>query len=147
MTKQCKATGYSGAYTLRATIGKLGEEAAIQFYLASGCQLIDRNWRAGRFAELDLIVRHPSGLLIFVEVKTRSVDRQRLDNECTGVESIGWRKRQKIVTAARLFMSKMSAVDLPCRFDVLLIGCRTDSLAHGSGKPAVSDMVHVPDAF
>lgn len=151
MTKQCKAIGQSPASERRTTLttllGKFGEESAIEHYRRQGYKLLHRNWRAGRFAEIDLILRSPQGLLVFAEVKTRRVNQQHLGDDCTGFESIGWRKRQKIVTAARLFMSKLAAVDIPCRFDVLLVVCRSGSLDTACHRFSIVDIVHVPDAF
>lgn len=148
MTKQCKVIGQSpGSERRGVLLGKLGEDLAIEYYLSQGYELLHRNWRAGRFAELDLILRSPQGLLVFAEVKTRRVNQKHLGDDCTGFESIGWRKRQKIVTAARLFMSKLAAVDIPCRFDVLLVVCRSGGLDTAYDRFSIAGIVHVPDAF
>lgn len=50
--------------------GKTGEEAARVFLEKKGLQILETNWRSGR-AELDIIARQ-GGVLVFVEVKTRS---------------------------------------------------------------------------
>lgn len=51
-------------------LGKKGEELAIDHLLKSGYQIVERNYRFKK-AEIDIIARK-EGLLIAVEVKTRS---------------------------------------------------------------------------
>ena len=51
-------------------LGKQGEELAIDHLLKSGFRIIERNYRF-RKAEIDIIAQK-EGLLIAVEVKTRS---------------------------------------------------------------------------
>jgi putative endonuclease len=51
-------------------LGKRGEEIAIDYLLKSGFRIIERNYRF-RKAEIDIIAQK-DGLLIAVEVKTRS---------------------------------------------------------------------------
>ena len=45
-----------------------------RWYEARGATVVARNWRC-REGELDLVVREPSGVLVFCEVKTRTTDR------------------------------------------------------------------------
>lgn len=51
-------------------IGFKGEQIAKEFLLEKGYEILDENWVNGR-AEIDLIA-YLSGIIIFVEVKTRS---------------------------------------------------------------------------
>jgi len=53
----------------RASLGRLGEDAAARHLEARGYRIVARNVRADR-VELDLIVRRGS-VLVFVEVKSR----------------------------------------------------------------------------
>jgi putative endonuclease len=52
-------------------LGQAGEAAAADFYRQAGYVVLAQGYRHGR-AEVDLVVRQGSALLVFVEVKTRS---------------------------------------------------------------------------
>lgn len=55
----------------RQEIGRLGESIAQTFLEENDCRILARNWRAGRWGEVDLVAR--DGLATtFVEVKTRT---------------------------------------------------------------------------
>ena len=56
----------------RGRLGRGGEEAVAQWYLARGYTVLARNWRCP-VGELDLVLGGDDGaLLVFCEVKTRS---------------------------------------------------------------------------
>lgn len=52
-------------------LGATGEEMVSRHLTSRNYTVIDRNWRI-RAGEIDLIARSPSGLIIFVEVKSRT---------------------------------------------------------------------------
>jgi putative endonuclease len=52
-------------------LGQAGEAAAADYYLTQGFEVLARGYRHGR-AEVDLVLRRGTELLIFAEVKTRS---------------------------------------------------------------------------
>jgi len=54
----------------RQALGRWGEDLAVRHLEAEGLEVVARNWRC-REGELD-IVAQDTGLLVFVEVKTRS---------------------------------------------------------------------------
>lgn len=59
----------------RAQIGALGEQLAVDHLTSIGLQILARNWRC-RYGELDVIAADPAkGVVVFVEVKTRTSDR------------------------------------------------------------------------
>jgi len=51
--------------------GVLGEDLATEFLRARGYEILERNWRPGRWGEIDVIARE-GDVLVFVEVRTRS---------------------------------------------------------------------------
>ena len=72
----------------RGQIAQIGEEVAALCHRQLGGEIIARNWRAGRYAEIDLIVADQSGLIIFVEVKTRLADQSPEYCSQSGFEAI-----------------------------------------------------------
>lgn len=51
--------------------GKLGEDLATKYLQEQGYAIIERNWKKGKL-EADIIA-YKEGLIVFVEVKTRSM--------------------------------------------------------------------------
>ena len=51
--------------------GKRGEKIAIDYLVSKGYKILEENWRFKR-AEIDIIAKDKEGVLIFIEVKTRS---------------------------------------------------------------------------
>jgi len=52
-------------------LGQAGEAAAAEFYRQAGYEVLAQSYRHGR-AEVDLVLRQGTALLVFAEVKTRS---------------------------------------------------------------------------
>ena len=123
-----------------------GEQVAMDFLSACGYSVLARNWRAGRFAEIDIIALSPEGIIVFVEVKTRIRSQDACDFQPPGLETINWRKQQKIVTSAALFLTGRGLADSPWRLDVILVeydrqDARQASISSG---PRIT---HIPAAF
>jgi putative endonuclease len=60
--------------TTRGQIGALGEQLAVDYLTSLGWRVLARNWRC-RHGELDVIAVDPSGVAVFVEVKSRTGDQ------------------------------------------------------------------------
>ena len=73
--------------------GAWAEQRALRLLLASGWQLLDRNWRC-RWGEIDLVMAKTDRLLL-VEVKAR----QQPGADGGGRGALGWRKRQRLERA------------------------------------------------
>ena len=103
------------------SLGQLGEDCAAEFLEESGYKIVARNFRI-RSAEIDIIAQR-DGVLVFVEVKTRSNIRHGLP-----VEAVTLRKQKKIIEAAGVFLQDEKFCDCACRFDVVEIYLRGTSV-------------------
>ena len=90
----------TGSVTPAQAAGGAAEEAAARFLERNGLAIVARNYRT-RLGEIDLVARD-GATLVFVEVRMRSSERFG-----GGAESIGWRKRSRIVAAARQYLSRL----------------------------------------
>ncbi len=95
-------------------LGQSAEDQACAELQARGLKLIERNYRV-RGGEIDLILRAPDGTLVFVEVRARTHD-----GFGGAAASIGTRKRQRIILAARHYLARL-AQEPVCRFDVVTL--------------------------
>ncbi len=106
-------------------LGKRGEMLAAEYLLKANYRILERNWRFSK-AEIDIIAEK-SGVLIFIEVKTRS------DTRFGEPESfISARKERMMQEAAAAYMVEKQ-YEWEIRFDVigiLLAGNGTFSLRH-----------------
>jgi putative endonuclease len=100
-------------------LGYLGETLVAQWIQHQGGQVWQHRWTC-RLGELDLVVQWPTGMLAFVEVKTRSSGNWDQD----GLLAISARKRAKLWHTAEFFLvSYPQLAQAPCRFDVALVRC------------------------
>lgn len=109
------------ALTWRGKIGLAGEQVACDYYRTHGYAILARNWRDGRLGELDLIVKDRTGLIVFVEVKTRSQQGPVSGFVTQGFEAVHWRKRKNIIRLAKVYLSRNESQKTSCRFDVLMV--------------------------
>ena len=98
--------------------GNAGEEEACHFLTEQGFSIISRNFRYGKYGELDIVASRDS-LIVFVEVKSRS------GNAYGGGEyAISSRKKSTMRTVARHFLVMHPQYDnreTTCRFDLITI--------------------------
>lgn len=111
------------------TLGKEGEEMAVDFIRKQGFKIIKKNYRTA-FGEIDIIARDKD-VIVFIEVKTRA-------DSFFGhpFEAVNHRKREKIKKVALCYMKGLKKEN-PARFDVL-------SIRLENGKHTVE---HIRDAF
>ncbi|ALV57772.1 YraN family protein [Burkholderia cenocepacia] len=102
---------FSGAARSKP-VGAAFEQRARQFLERHGLGFVAANVTM-RGGELDLVMREPDGMLVFVEVRARRSTRHG-----GAAASVGWRKRRRLVAAALQFWSRHGA-GAACRFDVV----------------------------
>lgn len=95
--------------------GRFGENEAAKFLSQKGWKIIERNYRT-RFGEIDIIAACGK-YLVFAEVKTRMAGSLILPRE-----AVDFRKRQRIIATARMYLSNHGIGDLQPRFDVIEVG-------------------------
>lgn len=95
-------------------LGNAGEIFAANYLERLGYKILAKNFRV-RSAEIDIIAEI-DGVIVFVEVKTRSDTKHGLP-----AEAVNFRKQQKIIQAAGVFLQDEKYFDAPCRFDVIEI--------------------------
>ncbi len=95
-------------------LGQRGEDAAAQFLIRRGYDIVTRNYRC--FAgEADIVARDGQSL-VFVEVKTRSNCEKGFPSEAVTAAKRG--KYEKIALA---FLTDFEEVDIPVRFDIISV--------------------------
>ena len=95
-------------------LGNTGEKLAAAFLENHGYKILEKNFRI-RSAEIDIIAEI-GGVVVFVEVKTRSNIRHGLP-----AEAVNFRKQKKIIEAASVFLQDEKYCNCACRFDVIEI--------------------------
>lgn len=110
-------------------LGKSGEEYAAEYLISRGYVIRDINWVSGKF-ELDLVAYH-EGMLVVVEVKTRSnIDFAYPE------EAVTEKKMRNMVLATDAYI-RLFDIDMDVRFDVISI----------VGKEPPYTIEHIEDAF
>lgn len=103
----------------RTAMGNAAEERVLGMMQSRGWHLMQRHYRTpGRGGgEIDLIMRDPAGVVVFVEVRQRQSDRWG-----GALASVTRAKQLRIIGAARYFLTRWQGVPPCCRFDVVAIG-------------------------
>ena len=94
-------------------LGNDGENIAAAYLQKNNYNILARNFRFGRNAEIDIIAEIEN-TIIFVEVKTRSSNKFGMP-----AEAVTLQKQQKIFMAATKFIQENELFDRACRFDVI----------------------------
>lgn len=109
----------------RQTLGRWGEDLALNFLIEQGLELVNRNYRTPD-GEIDLIMTDRIQL-VMVEVKTRKDSEFGLPEEAVTDEKI-----EHLTLAAEWFLQKNPNYSDNWRIDVVsIIGCPT------SGEPQI----------
>ena len=98
-------------------VGNLYEERAVAYLLEKGYQILERNFRAGRSGELDIIAKDTDGMLVICECKYRT--GTAYGDPLTAVD---WRKQRQICkTTLYYYVRHGYGMEHPCRFDVIAL--------------------------
>jgi len=109
--------------------GKTGEDKAVEFLTKHGYQILEKNWRSGKY-EID-IVASTKDYLIIVEVKTRR-STQMGEPEV----AVDKTKQRNMIYAANAYI-RQKQVTKETRFDIISI------VINGND----TQLHHIPDAF
>ena len=93
------------------SIGKIGEDTAVEYIENRGYQVIDRNYTS-RWGEID-IISEKDGVLVFVEVKTKIGDKYGAP-----WESVTFFKYQKLKRSIQYYITSNKHSNRKCRIDV-----------------------------
>ena len=115
---------------LHNEIGLQGEKLAGTYLAKKGYRIVVKNWRHGR-GEVDLIAEY-QGILVFVEVKTRSSTSYGQPDEFVGPKKV-----QMLAAAACAYIEHINYQG-EIRFDILSV------ILPPFDDPQIS---HIPDAF
>jgi putative endonuclease len=112
----------------RQKLGKAGEEATAFYLENKGYVVLEKNWHAGRYAEIDLVCQQGDELVL-VEVKAR---------QSTGFgwpeEAVTRAKQEKLQMAAQAYILSHPHLSPKIRFDVVAV------ILSNSGE--VADLKH-----
>ena len=120
-------------------IGREGEDAAHDYLLANGYRILHRNFKYGRYGEIDIIAQK-SGVICFIEVKSRSGVKFG-----TPAEAVGKDKRKKILTVANHYLRVNGNQGLKLRFDVVEV--YFDNTGSKDARRAVREIHLIENAF
>jgi putative endonuclease len=93
------------------SIGKIGEDTAVEYIENRGYKVIDRNYTS-RWGEID-IISEKDGVLVFVEVKTKIGDKYGAP-----WESVTFFKYQKLKRSIQYYITSNKNSNRKCRIDV-----------------------------
>lgn len=111
-------------------LGRWGEEEAAFYLLRSGFHILEHNWRCP-YCEIDIIAEY-YGLIVFIEVKTRTSTRNELPEE-----AVDHYRMVRISRAAEFYLHQHRLKKYPYRFDIIAIDLDNSSV----------NLRHIVDAF
>ena len=97
-------------------IGRIGENAAARFLKKNKYKILEKNVHVSH-NEIDIIARDKK-YLVFVEVKTRTIDSDNNFRFGTPAMAVNYAKQQRTIQAARTYLAQHPS-KLIIRFDVI----------------------------
>lgn len=124
-----------------ASVGKHGEDLATVYLKKQHYKILTRNYRnkyGTQVGEIDIIAKKKD-LLIFVEVKTRTVSSSTIE-QTLPEEQITAVKLQRLQKAATIYLHENNVINLPHRFDAISI-----KIFNNNEQPPIID--HIKSIF
>lgn len=121
-------------------IATRGEDLASEFLKDKRYTILARNYRAGRVGEIDIIALDPEGVIVFVEVKTRTIDAPILGIPELGFDAVDYQKQRKILSASQHFLKQQDYANLRWSYDVVVVLVPRH-------PPGLVEIAHVANAF
>ena len=131
----------------RIELGRLGESRVLAWLEEKGWKVWERNWRAGRIGEVDIIAEDLQKTLVFLEVKTRLIRQIEVGFSNYGFESVHKRKQVKMIQLAKSYMARRFSQERDCRFDVVVVEFQSDENSLAALDHVIPTIRHVPAAF
>ncbi len=100
------------------TLGRRSEILAVDYIRSLGYRIVTCGYRT-QGGEID-VVAWDGAMLVFVEVKARH-------NSDPPEDSVGYRKRQRMIRAAHAYISRYRLQETPYRFDIVAVTSATGS--------------------
>lgn len=96
-------------------LGDYYEQKAVEYLKREGYRILERNFHAGRFGEIDIIAMNKEGILVIVECKYR-----KQNEHGDPLEAVDYRKQKQISKTTLFYFGKKGyGMEQPCRFDVI----------------------------
>lgn len=114
--------------------GRAGEEYVCGYLEKRGWKIAARNFRV-KGGEIDIIAEK-SGVIAFVEVKTR-----KFGSLSDGIEAVDAKKRKCVIRAADRYLEEFSDMAREVRFDAAVVTITTEE------APRVLEMHYYENAF
>ncbi|MEB3101183.1 YraN family protein [Ferviditalea candida] len=123
----------NGHVDRRKLVGADGERKAAGYLRENGYTIRQTNWRC-KSGEID-IVAEKNGIVIFVEVRTRSTKGLY----GTPLESVRARKQHQVRQTARIYLHQEGELERRIRFDVIAVQLSADG--------RLLELRHIENAF
>ena len=104
--------------------GKQGEHLAVEFLEGKGFSILETNYYASRYGEIDIIAKK-DGIIVFVEVKTRTTLSYGHP-----FESINAQKLSKMQKAAFYYLKEKKPKYKAIRLDGIAVILSSDEIFH-----------------
>jgi putative endonuclease len=102
-------------YLNKRASGHFWEEKAVEYLKSKGFQILETNFRVGKFGEIDIIA-YDNEILCFIEVKSR-----KSDVFGTPAEAVNFKKQTTIKRLATMYSTRPEFKNRMLRFDIVEI--------------------------